>query len=75
MTSTIPGWWLNPSEKISQLGMIITSIWKNKKVPNHQPDSMLEKFGRLPPKTAKLAFSRTSLQVPNLAYLRPEPCV
>ena len=28
-----------PSEKYeSQLGMIIPNIWKNKNVPNHQPD-------------------------------------
>jgi len=37
-SSTYSGWWFQPSEKYSSVGVTIPNIWKNKNVPNHQPD-------------------------------------
>ena len=40
----ISGWWCQPLEKIwKSIGMILPSIWKNKKCSSHhQPDIMME---------------------------------
>jgi hypothetical protein len=34
----ISGWGFNPSENISQLGLLFPIYGKMKNVPNHQPD-------------------------------------
>ena len=38
-TWNISGWWFQPLWKIwKSVGIIIPNLWKNKNVPNHQPD-------------------------------------
>ena len=34
----VSGWWFQPEKYESQLGLFFSNIWKNKHVPNHQPD-------------------------------------